>query len=471
MSGAAVKVNVLFPVETINRELDARLLVAGHYASPSNRIFIGQHDALFRMVVKTGMRGGLYVGKNLFRALPIMRDYRRYQAIKQHDFALVHIHEEGGIFEGDEDRWRQTLLEDSFDPRCLEPEDYVCTWGDFQRDFYRSLDPKCAEHIITTGHPRFDILKRPYRRYFEPDAAQIIERFGEFILINTNFSLANNGLGLAYSFSKGAGFDPESLDRRVATFGRFAYEMALTGDFVKLANRLSLTFPHLNIVLRPHPAEDWQYYRTVFKDLHNVHVVHEGPVTPWLLACKMVIHNNCTTGMEAHLLDTHVISYKPVMDPKRNMLFASLFGAECFTEDEVVRRAGRILGTADQPILAARLDAKAHSLMANFERDSMAGFLCVLREVEARQSRVTQDWSPVAIKRSEASRAIFERAKSLVRPLFPAKQRQYQTLRSHFPPLDYQVVERKVKRIESMLAKRFDLTFYSSDVFSIEIAS
>ena len=170
------------------------------------------------------------------------------------------------------------------------------------------------------------------------------------------------------------------------------------------------------------------------------------------------------------MLDTHVISYRPANDAKRTMLFANLFGEECATEDEVVWRAKSILGAADQPILAARLDAKAHSLMAHFERDSMARFLGVLQEVEARQSRVTQEWSAWAIRRSEVSRLAFERAKSLVRPLFPAKQRQYRTLRSHFPRLEYQVVERKVKRIESMLTKRFDVTLYSSDVFSIEIA-
>src|SRR5688500_4233163 len=121
---AASKVNFLFPIENINREIDWRLLVACMHASSRNRIFIGQHDVLFRMATRTRMRGGVYVGKHLFRQRPTFQDYERYRAVKQLGFLVAHIDEEGAVYEGDEDRWRYWLVCAQFDPRCLDAEDY-----------------------------------------------------------------------------------------------------------------------------------------------------------------------------------------------------------------------------------------------------------------------------------------------------------------------------------------------------------
>jgi surface carbohydrate biosynthesis protein len=465
------KVNVLFPVETLNRELDWRLVLACIHASSSNRIFVGQHDALYRMVMKGGMQGGVYVGKGLFRDLPMRQDHSRYRAMKQKQFVLIQIHEEEAIMEGDENFWRRVLVEESFDPRCLEAEDYVCTWGDFQRDFYRGLKPACAEHIVTTGHPRFDIMKPGYRKYFEPEAAGIRARFGDFILINTNFSSGNNCLGLADSFSRRVGFDVENPARRSHRFSRYAYELRLMGDFIKLTNQLSLKFPDVNIVLRPHPSEDLNYYRTVFKDIRNVHVIHEGAVIPWLLACRMLIHNGCTTGMEAYFTDTDVINYKPAADPKHDIFLPNLFGVECFDEEAVIRNVSAMLEAGNMGPPQERLDARARSLMANFGGDSIRAFLQVLEDVEARQARVSQRWSAWRTRRAELSRQIVDGVKLWVRPLFPFKQRQYRAMRSHFTGLDPNTVTRKIRTLESITGKKFALTFYSSELLSIEVAT
>jgi hypothetical protein len=44
------KVNLLFPIEIMNRELDFRLFLAAYCARPNNRIFIGQTDAIYRVI-------------------------------------------------------------------------------------------------------------------------------------------------------------------------------------------------------------------------------------------------------------------------------------------------------------------------------------------------------------------------------------------------------------------------------------
>ena len=43
----------------------------------------------------------------------------------------------------------------------------------------------------------------------------------------------------------------------------------------------------------------------------NLIIEAEGPVHPWILASKLVIHQNCTTGMEAFAAGKNVINYVP----------------------------------------------------------------------------------------------------------------------------------------------------------------
>ena len=149
--------NVLFPIETINRELDFRLFLAVKFASPSRRIFIGQHDVLDSIVPL--MQGGVYLGKNAFKTL-FPTDQTHYRRLKERGFSLVHLDEEGGIYSGHHENWRR-VLDLRLDPTVLSGDDFLCTWGDFQRDHYVSKAPALESHTRSTGHPRFDLYKEP----------------------------------------------------------------------------------------------------------------------------------------------------------------------------------------------------------------------------------------------------------------------------------------------------------------------
>ena len=52
--------NLLLPIETINREIDFKLVLASLLANQSHSIFIGQHDFLMQLLPK--IENGLYIG-------------------------------------------------------------------------------------------------------------------------------------------------------------------------------------------------------------------------------------------------------------------------------------------------------------------------------------------------------------------------------------------------------------------------
>ncbi len=55
----------------------------------------------------------------------------------------------------------------------------------------------------------------------------------------------------------------------------------------------------MTIIVRPHPSENHEKWCEVLPEHEKVIVKHEGNVLPWLMAAQVVIHNSCTTGIEA----------------------------------------------------------------------------------------------------------------------------------------------------------------------------
>jgi hypothetical protein len=120
-------------------------------------------------------------------------------------------------------------------------------------------------------------------------------------------------------------------------------------NFVRLVNRLSVEFPQLNIVLRPHPSENRDFYQPAFDGVPNVHVTREGSVGPWLFACRAMIHDGCTTGLEAFFGEVPIISYKPLTDPQHDLYLPNLFGVRCTSDEEVLEQVGRVIAAPAMP--------------------------------------------------------------------------------------------------------------------------
>lgn len=455
---------LLFPIETISRELDFRLLLACSSIRDDNRIFIGQHDIIYQLLQH--LEGATYVGGRIFPLLFPECDLTRYQTLKKNRCGLVHLDEEGGIYLGQEPEW-EFWLRRRLDPTCLQTDDYICTWGDFQRDFYRSQEPACRENIHTTGHPRFELYKPRFRDYFAPEVQEIKERLGDFILVNTNLTWANNNFGMAGVFSKLFAYDVENHETRRRYFNTWAHCTHIFVNFVRLVGRLSVEMPGTNIVIRPHPSEDIDNYRAFFKGVSNVHILREGSVAPWLFACKMLLHDGCTTGIEAFLGDVSIINYKSVVDEQYDFFLPNLFGVQCVSEDEVIDQVQKIL-SAGASLPQSALDERAHSLFANFREDSLLRFLEVLRQAEAQISTVPRRYRASDFRRKQAVQSVVSAGKSAVRPLAPGKMARHKYDKGKFAGFDADYISHKLSWLEKELSKKLRWKFHSPKLISVE---
>ena len=109
---------------------------------------------------------------------------------------------------------------------------------------------------------------------------------------------------------------------------------------------LAKAFPGYTIVVRPHPTENPEIYHDIASDCERVKVTNEGNVVPWLLATRALVHNSCTTGVEAYMMRIPAITYRASIDETYDLGFyrlPNLISHTCFNLTELESGTGSVL--------------------------------------------------------------------------------------------------------------------------------
>ncbi len=454
---------LIFPIETIARELDARLVLASIYGQKHHRILLAHTPHANRLAAKLS-GGGLYVGKHIFASggdVPVA-----YYRAKENGFTVVHLAEEGAVFMGGPQDW-------SFDldwqlvPSLLSKDDYVATWGDWQRKYYVEKGAPCPKNVRTTGHPRFDIYKTGLKEIYRQETDGLKSRFGEFILFNSNFGWAVNPLGVEDTFSRWQGYYPEDEVARLRFVQRWARQNSVYPQFVELIHRLAIQFPKINIIVRPHPSEDIFQMQAIFSGASNIHVIREGGVVPWILASSVMLNDGCTTAIEAFMMRKQVVNFTPVKDEHEAFL-PNLLGIRARNQQEAIEAIHEAMNTH---FLEKELPKMAHQVFTNFSQDSMGMFLALLEEAENNTSRTNVGLTPDLLF-EETKMMFVNHAKQLARRLlFKKRYRSSQVMRVLFPGFDRNYIRTRLDSITKITDRPVRMRYYSPWLIELSPAS
>jgi surface carbohydrate biosynthesis protein len=328
------KPQLLIPVENQVREFDAKLLLACFAARRGLSSVIGSRREMeFRIA---SFPRSLYLSKSMtIRSALLFKVAHKvgHNIIAWDEEALVHLPPE-------------TYFSDRLSPKSVRYVSHLFAWGQDNVDLwqqYPNLPNGTPIHL--TGNPRADMLRLEMRPFFEEDVESILNSYGNFILVNTNFNHVN-----AFSPDMNL-FRPVKKPEETPKFGRGArgmsrefaeglrdHKQAVFQDFQKLIPALDGSFPEYTIIVRPHPTENQQIYRNIAAQCERVKVTNEGNVVPWILASKAVIHNCCTTGLEAYVMGVPAISYRATVNDFYDLGFyrlPNLLSHQCFDFDEL----------------------------------------------------------------------------------------------------------------------------------------
>lgn len=336
------KAVLLIPVENQVRELDAKLLLACIAARRGLPSIIGAKREVEARIAN--FPRSIYLAKSMlhghskFLKLACMLGHK---IAAWDEDALVHLPPE-------------TYFSRRLSPESIGCMSHLFAWGEDNAELWRQypeLPPGIPIHV--TGNPRNDLLRHEIQPYYEKEVSNIRKKYGDFILINTNFNHVN-----AFSPIRTL-FLPADKPGEAPRFGRAARGMtreyaeglrdlkqATFEHFQAMIPALEKALPDSTMVVRPHQVESKEVYRQIAAQCERVHVTNEGNVVPWLMACKALIHNGCTTSVEAFAMGVPAVSYRATTNKEYDYGFyrlPNMLSHQCFNFDELRQTLKKIL--------------------------------------------------------------------------------------------------------------------------------
>jgi len=458
---------LLIPVENQVRELDPKLLLAciaarrGFTSAIGSRLQLDFHIASFPR--------GLYLSKSFtVRSIKMFKILRKlgHEIFAWDEEALVHLPPE-------------IYFSRRLSPKAMGYLSHLFAWGQDNADLWRQYPELPREVPINiTGNPRNDMLRPEMHGFFEDDVAKLRRTYGDFILINSNFNHIN-------SFYPVQGlFLPVTKPGEVPKFGRAArgmtrefaegfrdHKLAIFEDFKGLIPSLERAFPDYTIVVRPHPTEKHEVYHKIAAQCERVRVTNEGNVIPWLMAAKALIHNGCTTGVEAFVMRVPAISYRSTVNDYYDYGFYQLpnrLSHQCFDFEELQTTLRRILAGE-----IGATDGNESHVLIDHHLAATSGSLACERIVEVIE-KITADRSrlPEPTLKDQLDGRLRATTRRLVKRFLsylPDSHNRPEFHRHRYPGISLDEVRERVLRIKKTLGDSRELKVdqISSEIFQI----
>lgn len=308
---------VVVPCETQAREFDAKLLLAAFAAERGFSVIVGSKKEINKRI--GSLPRSIFVSKSLTK-----RNLLNYELLDRLGHAVICGDEEALVYASPD-----SYLHHKVAPASLRKARALLAWGPQNEELWRGFSGYHGAPIHVTGNARMDLLRPELRPLFAGEAEGLRERFGRFVLINTNFSRLNHY------------FPGQSRQRRALEAappvggvdlgrGLAAHKARLYECFLEMVPRLAEACPEHTIVVRPHPSENQRTWRERTRPYRNVRVVHEGNVVPWLIASEVLVHNGCQTAVEAYLLGEPAIAYQPATSEDFDLQLPNLLSQRAF---------------------------------------------------------------------------------------------------------------------------------------------
>jgi surface carbohydrate biosynthesis protein len=446
---------LLIPVENQVRELDAKLLLACIAAKRGLPSIIGpKREMEFRIAAfprSIFLSKSLRIGNRKF--FPISRQLG-HEIVAWDEEALVHLPAE-------------IYFSRRLSPKGMKYVSHLFAWGNDNAQLWRQYPDLPAETPIhVTGNPRNDLLRSEIRPYYAKEVKDINNAYGNIILINTNFNHVN-------AFHPGQNlFKPTENPGQIAEFGQAArgmprayaegfrdHKQAIFEDFQQLIPALDKSFPDYTIVVRPHPTENQDVYREIAKGCQQVRITNEGNVVPWLMAASALIHNGCTTGVEAYMVRIPAISYRATLNDYYDDGFYRLpnrLSHQCFNYEELEGTLRMIisgeLGAANDD---DRIALSSHHLAA------LDGPLACERIVDVLEKAIDELKMSPPLPVGDRLNGWFKTTKRRIRQRYkshlPGSLKSKKFERHRYPPIDTKQIRARLKRFQQILGYQSEL--------------
>jgi surface carbohydrate biosynthesis protein len=246
--------------------------------------------------------------KGIFFTKSIENNLRFSNAISRHN-CYVYQEEQLGLNHKDSIEVKQKV-----NNLNLKKIKKIFLWGQaMKRGYLYNPSYKKYKNIFSVvGSTKFDLLKnKNFIKIYQPERDWIKNKFKNYIIMMSNFGFATdpkNKFKNPNLVSEYWGVKPnKKFYESWKEYIKFKEKNCKS--FIKLYYFLKKNYPNYKVLIRPHPADNLDFWN---KKVDRNDVVTKYTSIPWILDSKFVIHHYCTTSIEAFFLrNNNSICFSP----------------------------------------------------------------------------------------------------------------------------------------------------------------
>lgn len=305
---------LLIPIEVISRELDSRVLISLRLLmlNPEWEIIIGKTNKVGDYWRNNSLKGKkfIYLSKGT-----IYSKLFYINLLKNGGYYFL-LDEEGAIYS---QYITKVIKRGGENNDLIQLMSKIFFWGENTKKDYIARHSKYLSNdkIEVTGNPRFDLCKKEYENFINFKSKNIFKK-NQFILIDTAFGMFNNIVDqkLEYEHWKSVKYENNRGENDMSKWFQnfsplYEYQKKIFPDFLDGIIHISNKFKDVNFLIRPHPVENIETYSNYFKNIKNIKITNDGTAIEKIIYSKLLIHNGCTTAIEALFHEIPSICFLP----------------------------------------------------------------------------------------------------------------------------------------------------------------
>lgn len=235
---------IFIPIEIYAREIPSKLILAVKAAYAGYSVIVGRHYKVEEIAMN--YCDGVYLGTTMTRG-----KFDNYLAIKENGGVIVGQDEEGLVYYNEDNFLRHRVV-----PEVIDLCSVFCTWGNNHTNLVKRK--VSGNNISELGNIRMEVLKSQYLPLYEKDVMKIRSKYGRFVLINTNLAAYNHVISWKSNLNNIRKLNDIDDNDEKFYADKINHQKNIMDEIKNLARILEekLSDRNINIVIRPHPAEN-----------------------------------------------------------------------------------------------------------------------------------------------------------------------------------------------------------------------
>jgi len=441
--------NLYLAIEVSSRELDSKLLLAVLAASRGHEVILSSITEIIFGLKKNKLSPGIFHTKSL---TPSKKKIEYHQYIIDNGSIITSMDEEGGFLLKNQTEF----IKKRFSQKSVDQVSAVFGWGR-DVDLLKSEYFKSSHKFFKTGSPRIDLNKSILNSYW-PKPKKIPKR--PYLLLSSNFNCTyNRPFYEVINKFKVSGFYERYPDLFRNQFEQYSEEFLMLYAFIEAIKNIAEKSDGFDIVVRPHPREPIEAWKIFLEDVPNIHIIKDDAIMPWIKNAFALMHNGCSTAVEAAVAGIPVISYVPFEQKYFQKEFSNKIGYKVKNGDELLKLTNLIFKDSQKNELVESSVNKSYEILSerifiDKEKLSAEKIIDVWESLNTKE--ISNSNNLVNFKLSLKITNLKKFLKKNLQFMFPEKHNHI-FLDNKFPPLNENEVKIKVKRLQNTLGIKTDL--------------